>query len=78
MENERNIHPEIRKFWEDTGYTITKIPPGSYQNNTSNEWWAGVYNKVAVQQETDIVYFCMGKCVSEHDMLRIVRLKPFL
>jgi hypothetical protein len=76
-----DIHPEIRKFWEDQGYTLTD-PLGFFP--LGNVLWARqtdglCFCSVAIKSKTGIVQYCIDNDLySEQETLRIIKLKAFL
>lgn len=71
------MHPEIKKFWEDAGYTIE---PGDariqaiYGQGKVNEFGGRKIEVLMFNGE----YRFGSKWVSEEEMLRIIKLKAFI
>jgi hypothetical protein len=86
------MHPEIEKFWEDTGYTIViDILQGTYPHDLwrfywvllKDEWevgYAGISEDVpqGTKQAPCTTHFLHDKKYTEEEMLKIIRLKAFL
>jgi len=75
QENEvPDIHPEIRKFWEDQGWKLM-IKPAYQQLARVKD---GQEMTAASWRYKPINYFFEGSFVSEKKMLRLIKLKMFL
>jgi len=81
------MHPEIKKFWEDAGYSVTEPgyitdPKGEQiQLGTISGYKKAAYNSAVSKIETIAFgnqHRFNGKWYSEEDMLRIIRLKIFI
>lgn len=82
------MHPEIKKFWEDSGYEITSINYSSfpelegrlfYHAKKINKWQL-VARYFIVNNKFEIFYYLKGgsdKKYSEKEMFRLIKLKPF-
>jgi len=73
------MNPEIKRFWEDAGYTLNNIT-----GSTWIMWWA---RKEGTEMEPhvatfhtsfDAIYYFNHKEYTEAEMLRIINLKVFL
>jgi hypothetical protein len=71
------MHPEIKKFWEDIGYTIE---PGDariqaiYGQRKPNEFGIRKIEVLMFNNE----YRFQTRWVSEEEMLKIIKLKAFI
>lgn len=89
----RKLHPEIEKFWLDSGYQLQVIQPGYYPNMM----WCASYLAIKegytvciavtetiggpsgkTENDCDLLYSMDGNLYSLEEMLRIIRLKAFL
>lgn len=82
------MHPEIKKFWEDTGFQTEKISlnPNGGPKDAGVYWAIGKYKDpivtacimaVTLNDGTNKYKFD-GKWYSEPDALRVIKLKVFL
>lgn len=73
------MNPEIRKFWEDAGYTLNDITGSTWimfwgkKEEATLEWHVATFHA-----SLDPIYYYNYKEYTEAEMLRIIKLKAFL
>jgi len=81
------IHPEIRKFWEDQGYTVGDAIDSLHDNSSCQYILAFKVSYMNYTQRIKIIghivnniieYYLFGRFRSEQETLRIIKMKAFL
>jgi hypothetical protein len=80
------MHPEIKKFWQDSGYEIQSDTHDMENGHIDTLWWG--YPKDVSKDNIQLalmaddwdspVYLLSTQAYEEDYMIRIVRLKAFL
>jgi hypothetical protein len=86
------MHPEIRKFWEDAGYTVMRCDDLNVVHSPHEMWCAGwiargindLYIATSAtihgNNKPDKIFYNFDnlRMLSEEEMLRIIKLKAFV
>lgn len=68
------MHPEIKKFWEDAGYSISNENLESSSVITARKSDSPILETIGFGD----TYKFKNKWYSEEEMLRIIRMKAFM
>ena len=76
------IHPEIKLFWEKSGYVIEPLTP-NIDEYLDMSWWIlkdnyPVDTVAMTHKNKPAEYYMEGKKYSEEEMLHLVKLRAFL
>lgn len=85
--NEYLMHPEIKKFWEDSGFEVKPFllqgEEAGLDHLMSNKLWyahKGTESKLVADISENKQYYKFGDkhFLSEEEMLKLIKLKAFL